>query len=157
MALGVLRVPNKAVGVGRERAGVKAPSGCKPKSIVNDREFKKHLVALRLERERKEAQAANAAVKKPPAREHIILLLVDRLPDPFGNDRRIFVQREQHCPLEALWAGDDTRTPPRNGSAAIHPSYCSLTCLPPASTAAAIRSRRVAGIPLQSKTIRGMY
>ena len=94
-------MPNKAVGVGRERAGVKAPSGCKPKSIVNDREFKKHLVALRLERERKEAQAANAAVKKPPAREHIILLLVDRLPDPFGNDRRIFVQREQHCPLEA--------------------------------------------------------
>jgi hypothetical protein len=35
---------------------------------VNDREFKKHLVALRLERERKEAQAANAAaLKKPPA------------------------------------------------------------------------------------------
>ena len=67
MVLGVLRLPNKAVGVGRERAGVKAPSGCKPKSIVNDREFKKHLVALRLERERKEAQAANAALKKPPA------------------------------------------------------------------------------------------
>jgi hypothetical protein len=34
---------------------------------VNDREFKKHVVALRLERERKEAQAANSAVKKPPA------------------------------------------------------------------------------------------
>src|SRR6516225_7016712 len=28
-----------------------------------------------------------------------------------------------------------TRNPPLNGSAAIHPSYCSLTCLPPASTA----------------------
>jgi hypothetical protein len=35
---------------------------------VNDREFRKHLIELRLERERKEAQAANAAVKKPPAR-----------------------------------------------------------------------------------------
>jgi hypothetical protein len=34
---------------------------------VNDREFRKRLVALRLERECKEAQAANAAVKKPPA------------------------------------------------------------------------------------------
>ena len=42
-----------------------------------------------------------------------------------------------------------TRTPPRNGSAAIHPSYCSLTCLPPASTAVSIRSRRVAGISLR--------
>jgi hypothetical protein len=33
---------------------------------VNDRDFRKRHVALRLERERKEAQAANA-VKKPPA------------------------------------------------------------------------------------------
>jgi hypothetical protein len=33
---------------------------------VNDREFRQHLIKLRLERERKEAQAANA-VKKPPA------------------------------------------------------------------------------------------
>ena len=33
---------------------------------MNDREFRQHLVKLRLERERKEAQAANA-VKKPPA------------------------------------------------------------------------------------------
>ena len=34
---------------------------------MNDREFREHLIKLRLERERKEAQAANAAVKKPPA------------------------------------------------------------------------------------------
>ena len=34
---------------------------------MNDREFRQHLVKLRLERERKVAQAANAAVKKPPA------------------------------------------------------------------------------------------
>jgi hypothetical protein len=34
---------------------------------VNDREFKKYLSKLRLERERKEAKAAKAAVKKPPA------------------------------------------------------------------------------------------
>jgi hypothetical protein len=32
---------------------------------VNDREFRQRLVKLRLERERKDAQAANAA-KKPP-------------------------------------------------------------------------------------------
>jgi len=37
-------------------------------------------------------------------REPTIPSFVDRLPDPFGNDRRIFVQSEQHCPLEALWA-----------------------------------------------------
>lgn len=33
---------------------------------MNDREFRQHLIKLRL-RERKEAQAAIAAVKKPPA------------------------------------------------------------------------------------------
>jgi hypothetical protein len=33
--------------------------------IVNDREFRQHLVKLRLERKRKEARAATA-VKKPP-------------------------------------------------------------------------------------------
>jgi hypothetical protein len=33
---------------------------------MNDREFRQRLVKLRLERERKEAQATNA-VKKPPA------------------------------------------------------------------------------------------
>jgi hypothetical protein len=38
-----------------------------PTGIVNDREFRQHLIKLRLERERKEAEAANAAVKKPPA------------------------------------------------------------------------------------------
>ena len=40
-----------------------APSRHKT-GIVNDREFRQHLVTLRLERERKEAQAANA-VRKP--------------------------------------------------------------------------------------------
>ena len=34
---------------------------------MNDRQFRHHLIKLRLERERKEAQAANAAVRKPPA------------------------------------------------------------------------------------------
>jgi hypothetical protein len=34
---------------------------------VNDRQFRQHLIKLRLERGRKEAQAANAALKKPPA------------------------------------------------------------------------------------------
>ena len=34
---------------------------------MNDREFRQRLVKSRLERERKEAQAANAAIKKPPA------------------------------------------------------------------------------------------
>ena len=39
--------------------------------------------------------------------EQTILSFVDRLPDPFGDDRRIFVESEQHRPLEALWPGDD--------------------------------------------------
>jgi hypothetical protein len=39
--------------------------------------------------------------------EPTMLSFVDRLPDPLGDDGRIFVQSEQHGPLEALWAGDD--------------------------------------------------
>src|SRR6516162_9441031 len=67
------RLPNE---ISRERSiccvGV-MPTECAslPSCIavrVNDREFRQHLVKLRLERERREAQAANAAaVKKPPA------------------------------------------------------------------------------------------
>jgi hypothetical protein len=34
---------------------------------MNDREFREHLIKKRLERERRAAQVANAAVKKPPA------------------------------------------------------------------------------------------
>jgi len=64
------RLPNE---ISRERSiccvGV-MPTECAslPSCIavrVNDREFLQHLIKLRLERERKEAQAANA-VKKPP-------------------------------------------------------------------------------------------
>jgi hypothetical protein len=43
-----------------------------------------------------------------------------------------------------------TRTSPPNGSVAIHPSYRSVRCRPPATTADSVRSRRSAGIPLQS-------
>jgi hypothetical protein len=34
---------------------------------MNDREFREHLGKKRLERQRKEAQAENMALKKPPA------------------------------------------------------------------------------------------
>jgi hypothetical protein len=46
-------------------------------------------------------------------------------PDPFGNDRRIFCQSNtvRSKPFGPVMT---TRTPPRIGSAAIHPSYCSL-------------------------------
>src|SRR6516225_6450131 len=40
-------------------------------------------------------------------REPAIPSLVDRLPDPFGDNRRIFIQSEQHRPLEALGASDE--------------------------------------------------
>ena len=80
-------------------------------------------------------------------REPTILSFVDGLPDPFGDNRRIFVQSEKHGPFEARGPVMTTRTPPGNGSAAIHPSYCSLTCLPPASTAVSIRSRGCQGSP----------
>jgi hypothetical protein len=42
-----------------------------------------------------------------PGREPTIPSLVDRLPNPFADNRRIFVQSEQRRPLEALWPGDD--------------------------------------------------
>ena len=48
-----------------------------------------------------------------------------------------------------------TRTPPRNGSVEIQASYGRLTFRPAATTAASMRSRRVAGMPLQSKTVSG--
>jgi hypothetical protein len=34
---------------------------------VNEREFRQHLAKLRAEHQRKEAEAANATLKKPPA------------------------------------------------------------------------------------------
>ena len=49
-----------------------------------------------------------------------------------------------------------TRTPPRDGSAAIQASNgCARRC-PAASTAASMRSRRIADIPLESKTVSGI-
>jgi hypothetical protein len=48
-----------------------------------------------------------------------------------------------------------TGTLPRGGSATIQPSCGWAKCFPPASTAASMRSRRVAEIPLQSKTVSG--
>ena len=45
-----------------------------------------------------------------------------------------------------------TRDPPLNGSAAIHASCEPLACLPPATTAASMRSRRAPGTPLTAKT-----
>ena len=49
-----------------------------------------------------------------------------------------------------------TRNPPLNGSAAIHASCGALVCLPPATTAASMRSRRWPGTPLMSKTVTGI-
>src|ERR1017187_1352980 len=49
-----------------------------------------------------------------------------------------------------------TFNPPRSGSAEIQASCAPGTCFPPDSTAAAMRSRRVAGMPLASKTVMGI-
>ena len=49
-----------------------------------------------------------------------------------------------------------TRNPPLNGSAAIQASCGPLACLPPATTAASIRSRRLLGIPLSEKIVSGI-
>jgi hypothetical protein len=43
-----------------------------------------------------------------------------------------------------------TRNPPLKGSAEIHASCAPETCLPPATMAASIRSRRLPGMPLMS-------
>jgi hypothetical protein len=49
-----------------------------------------------------------------------------------------------------------TRTPPRNGSAAVQASYgCAGRCAA-ASTAGSMRSRRAAEMPLEANTARGM-
>ncbi len=48
-----------------------------------------------------------------------------------------------------------TRVPPLNGSTAIHASCGPRMCLPPATTAASMRSRRLPGIPLTAKTVSG--
>ena len=47
-----------------------------------------------------------------------------------------------------------TRTLPQKGSAAIQASCAAFRCFPPAVTAASMCSRLVAGIPLQSNTVR---
>src|SRR5260370_35934843 len=49
-----------------------------------------------------------------------------------------------------------TRNPPLNGSAAIHASCGLRACLPPATTAASTRSRRLPGTPLTAKTVSGI-
>jgi hypothetical protein len=46
-----------------------------------------------------------------------------------------------------------TRKPPLNGSAAIHASCGPVACLPPATTAASMRSRRAPGTPLMLYTV----
>ena len=85
-----------------------------------------------------------------------MLSFVDRLPDPLGDDARIFVQSEQHGPLEALWAGDDH---PHSTTKWIgsNPSLVLLFDVPASGLDSRFNSsRRVAGIPLQLKMIRGI-
>lgn len=48
-----------------------------------------------------------------------------------------------------------TGTSPRLASTVIHASCGSVMCLSPETTAASMRSRRVAGMPLVSNTVRG--
>ena len=85
-----------------------------------------------------------------------LLDTIFRLPYPLRDDFRHLVQGERHVSLGAVRSRDQHATPPAEGSAAIQASWGAETCLPPASTAPWIRSRRVAASPLASKTVRGM-
>jgi hypothetical protein len=78
-----------------------------------------------------------------------MLSLFYRLPDPLGGHRRFFVQSEQHRPLKALWPGDDHAHSATKWIGS-NPSLVSLFDVPASGL------RRMAGIPLQSKTIRGI-
>ena len=61
-----------------------------------------------------------------------MLSLIYCLPDPLGDDRRIFVQSGQHRPLEALRPGDDH---PHSASKWIgsNPSFVLLFDVPASS------------------------
>ena len=80
---------------------------------------------------------------------------IQRFPYAHRNDGGIFVYRKRHRPLEAVRPVMSTRKPRLNGSA-IQASCGPAACLPPATTAASMRSRRWPGSPLMSKTVTGI-
>ena len=82
--------------------------------------------------------------------------IFQRLAHALREHGRIVVYLERHRPLESLGTGNQHPEPPRKGSAAIHASCGPEACLPPATTAASMRSRRWPGMPLMSKTVSGM-
>jgi hypothetical protein len=89
-------------------------------------------------------------------REQTIALLVDCLPDPLGDDRRIFVQSEQHRPLEALGASDDhaNSTAKWIGS---NPALVLFVDVPASSLDSGFNPLAACGRdPLESKMIRGI-
>jgi hypothetical protein len=89
-------------------------------------------------------------------REPTIPSLVDRLPDPFGDDRPIFVQSEQHRPLEALWASDHDPHSTTKWSGG-NPSLVMLFEVPSSGLDSSFNPLAAcARIPLQSKTRRGI-
>jgi hypothetical protein len=79
-----------------------------------------------------------------------------RVPHALCDHGRIVVDGECHGTFEPMGTVMRTRNPPLNGSAAIHASCGPLACLPPATTAASMRSRRLPGRPLMSKTVSGI-
>ena len=66
------------------------------------------------------------------------VLVFQRLPNPLRNHGRIVVDHEDRRPFEPVWAREETRNPPLNGSAAIQASWGPLVLLPPAITAASM-------------------
>ena len=68
--------------------------------------------------------------------------------NPLRDHRLIVLQREASVRSKPCGPVISTLNPPRNGSAAIHPSCGPMPCLPPAIKAASMRSRRLPGMPL---------
>lgn len=83
-------------------------------------------------------------------------LPIHRLPHHLRDHGGIIVNFEGHGTLKSVWPGDKDAETAINGSAAIHASCGPLACLPPATTAASMRSRRLPGIPLMAKTVSGI-
>jgi hypothetical protein len=79
-----------------------------------------------------------------------------RLPHALRDHGRIVVDCERHGALKSMRARHEDADSAVNGSAAIHASSVPLAYLPPATTAASMRSRRSPGTPLMSKTVSGI-
>jgi hypothetical protein len=81
---------------------------------------------------------------------------VQRFSDAFRNHGWIVVRGEENGPLESLRPRDEDFESPSERISRNPGFVRPATCFPPDSTAAWMGSSRVAGMPLDSKTVMGI-